>query len=75
LFAIRRRDCYVAPATNPALDSTLWVFAELKTIRHHLLQKSGRLTKPYGKLTLSMNPNAAVKEDLMQFLDILKKAT
>jgi hypothetical protein len=40
-----------------------------------LLQRAGRLTEPYGKLTLSMNPNAAVKEDLMQFLDALKKAT
>jgi hypothetical protein len=25
-------------------------------------------------LTLTMNPNAAVKEDLIQFLDALKKA-
>jgi hypothetical protein len=46
----------------------------LKTIRHYLLQRSGRLSELYGKLTLSMNPNAAVKEDLMQFLDALKKA-
>ncbi len=54
--------------------SALWVFEELGTIRHHLLQRAGRLTEPHGKLTLTMNPNAAVKEDLLQFRDALKKA-
>jgi hypothetical protein len=54
--------------------SALWAFEELGTIRHHLLQRAGRLTEPHGKLTLTMNPNAAVKEDLIQFLDTLKKA-
>ena len=54
--------------------SALWAFEELGTIRHHLLQRAGRLTEPHGKLTLTMNPNAAVKEDLIQFLDALKKA-
>jgi len=54
--------------------SALWAFEELGTIRHHLLQRAGRLTEPHGKLTLTMNPNAAVKEDLIQFLEALKKA-
>jgi hypothetical protein len=54
--------------------SALWVFEELGTIRHHLLQRAGRLTQPHGKLTLTMHPNPAVKEDLIQFLDALKKA-
>jgi hypothetical protein len=39
-----------------------------------LLQRAGRLTQPHGKLTLTMNPNAAVKEDLIHFLEALKKA-
>lgn len=54
--------------------SALWAFEELGTIRHHLLQRAGRLTQPHGKLTLTMHPNTAVKEDLIQFLDALKKA-
>jgi len=54
--------------------SALWAFEELGTIRHHLLQRAGRLTQPHGKLTLTMNPNAAVKQDLIQFLEALKKA-
>jgi hypothetical protein len=52
----------------------LWVFEELGTIRHHLLQRAGRLTQPHGKLTLTMHPNPAIKEDLLQFLEALKKA-
>jgi hypothetical protein len=39
-----------------------------------LLQRAGRLTQPHEKLTLTMNPNAAVKQDLMQFLEALEKA-
>ena len=54
--------------------SALWAFEELETIRHHLLQRAGRLTQPHGKLTLTMHPNAAVKEDLIQFLEAFKKA-
>jgi hypothetical protein len=54
--------------------SALWAFEELGTIRHHLLQRAGRLTEPHGKLTLTMHPNPAVKEDLLQFLDALQKA-
>jgi len=54
--------------------SALWAFEELGTIRHHLLQRAGRFTHPHRKLTLTMNPNAAVKEDLLQFLEVLEKA-
>ena len=54
--------------------SALWAFEELGTIRHDLLQRAGRLTQPKGKLTLTMNPNPAVKEDLLHFLETLEKA-
>jgi hypothetical protein len=54
--------------------SALWAFEELGTIRHHLLQRAGRLTHPHGKLTLTMHPNTAVKEGLIQFLEALKQA-
>jgi hypothetical protein len=54
--------------------AALWAFEELGTIRHHLLQRAGRLTEPHGKLTLTMHPNAAVKEGLIQFLEALKQA-
>jgi hypothetical protein len=51
--------------------SALWVFEELETIRHYVLQRAGRLTQPHGKLTLTMHPNPVVKENLIQFLDAL----
>ncbi|MGZ3606272.1 MAG: IS1380 family transposase, partial [Thermodesulfobacteriota bacterium] len=54
--------------------AALWAFEALGTIRHHLLQRAGRLTEPHGKLTLTMHPNPAVKEDLLQFLEALKEA-
>jgi len=54
--------------------SALWKFEELWTIRHHLLQRAGRITEPHGKLTLTMSGNPAVKKDLLFFLDALKEA-
>lgn len=52
----------------------LWRFTELKKLRHHLLQRAGRLTNPQGCLTLTMNGNETVKQGLMEFLDALKLA-
>jgi hypothetical protein len=54
--------------------SALWAFEELGTIRHHLLQRAGRFTLTHEKFTLTMHPNAVIKENLIQFLDALKKA-
>ena len=54
--------------------SPLWIFTEIGLIRHHLLQRAGRLTEPQGKLTLTLSGNEAVKRDLLHFLDALKEA-
>jgi hypothetical protein len=54
--------------------SPLWAFAEMSWIRHHLLQRAGRLTEPQGKLTLTLSGNEAVKKDLLHFLDALETA-
>jgi hypothetical protein len=54
--------------------SPLWAFTEMSWIRHHLLQRAGRLTEPQGKLTLTLSGNDAVKRDLLHFLDALKEA-
>ncbi len=54
--------------------SPLWAFTEMRWIRHHLLQRAGRLTEPQGKLTLTLSGNEAVKKDLLHFLDALEKA-
>lgn len=51
-----------------------WSFKTLETLRHRIIQRAGRLTKPQGELTLTMSANQAVRKDLLHFLDIVKKA-
>ncbi len=54
--------------------SSAWRFQKLDTIRHRLIQRAGRFTRPGGKLTLTMNSNPAVKKDLLHFLEAMQKA-
>ncbi len=54
--------------------SPLWQFTQLSTIRRRIIQRAGRLTRPGGKLTLTMSANDAVKEELSFYLDGLKAA-
>jgi len=49
-------------------------FEKLDTIRHRIIQRAGRFTRPQGELTLTMNANDKVRHDLLHFLDVLKKA-
>ena len=57
-------------AKRPAV----YAFARLDTLRHRIIQRAGRLTRPQGELTLTMSANQAVRSDLLQFLDVLKMA-
>jgi hypothetical protein len=59
-----------ARAKRPAA----WKFERLDTIRHKVIQRAGRLTRPQGELTLTMSANRSVRKDLLHFLDALKKA-
>ena len=51
-----------------------WAFEKLDTLRHRIIQRAGRFTRPQGELTLTMSANQAVRRDLLQFLDVLQKA-
>ena len=51
-----------------------WTFERLDTLRHRIIQRAGRLTKPQGELTLTMSANQTVRRDLLHFIDILQKA-
>jgi hypothetical protein len=53
---------------------TLWTFLRLDTLRHRIIQRAGRITRPQGKLTLTMSANQAVRNDLLHFMDALEKA-
>ena len=48
----------------------LWAFEELHTFRAGLLQRAGRLTRPRGKLTLTISATSWIKN---RILDVLKR--
>ena len=51
-----------------------WTFERLDTLRHRIIQRAGRITKPQGELTLTMSANDAIQKDLLHFLDAVQKA-
>jgi hypothetical protein len=52
----------------------LWCFEQLETLRRKFVQRAGRLTRPQGKLTLTMSANSAVRDELLHYLEKLKSA-
>jgi hypothetical protein len=66
----------VAPPAVRALPKrpTAWTFERLDTLRHRIIQRAGRLTRPNGELTLTMSANQSVRKDLLYFLDVVQKA-
>jgi len=52
----------------------LWVFEQVDTVRKTLLQRAGRLTRPSGKLTLTISGGSIVKEKLLGMLNRLRPA-
>ena len=72
----RELQMLAAPAALRALPKrpAAWKLERLDTLRHRILQRAGHFIRPQGELTLSMSANAAVRCDLMHFLDSLQKA-
>ena len=54
--------------------TTLWIFEELRSLRHRLIQRAGRFTNPQGNLTLTLSCNESVKMGLLNYLEALKEA-
>jgi hypothetical protein len=54
--------------------AALWVFEQVDTVRKTLLHRAGRLTRPSGKLTLTISGGSVVKEKLLGMLDRLRPA-
>jgi len=52
----------------------LWIFEELRNLRHRLVQRAGRFTYPQGNLTLTMSANESVKMGLLKFLEAFREA-
>jgi hypothetical protein len=72
----RELQMLAAPSAARALPKrpAAWTFEKLDTLRHRIIQRAGRLTRPQGELTLTMSANEAVRKDLLHFLDVLQKA-
>jgi Transposase DDE domain group 1 len=45
-----------------------WSFIRLGTRRMRLIQRAGRLTRPNGRLALTMSANPVVQEELLHYL-------
>ncbi len=75
-WLIFKRPLTAAPSVQRARAKrpAAWTFERLDTLRHRVIQRAGRLTRPQGELTLTMSANKSVRKDLMHFLDVLKKA-
>jgi len=66
--------CYEKARNTTEKRAPLWCFEQLGTVRRRLIQRAGRLTRPQGRLTLTMSANPAVKSELLHYLDALKQA-
>jgi len=72
----RELQMLAAPSVSRSLPKrpAAWTFEKLDTLRHRIIQRAGRFTRPQGELTLTMSANQAVRKDLVHFLDVLQKA-
>lgn len=68
-MAVRRADRPTTPKR-----AALWVFEEAASIRHKLIQRAGRLTRPHGRLRLTLNGNQITRKEMMHYLDRLAQA-
>jgi hypothetical protein len=49
----------------------LWVFDKIDSLRRKVIQRAGRITKPNGKLTLTMNANPAFQQEFIHYMNAL----
>lgn len=53
---------------------THWEFETLSTIRQNLVHRAGTLVNPQGRLTLAMNANPVVEQEMRRYLEALQAA-
>jgi hypothetical protein len=51
--------------------SPMWIFEKIDTVRNNLINIAGRLTRPGGRLTMTMNKNHAVQSDYTSIMGAL----
>lgn len=65
--------CGPAARTTTAKRAALWLFEEAASIRRKFIQRAGQLTRPHGKLRLTLSGNEATRKGLMHYLDSLAR--
>ena len=55
--------------------NTLWTFKTINSIRQNIVNCAGRITRPQGKLKLTMNKNDATEKELLHYLNSLDCVT
>ena len=58
--------------TTTPKRAALWVFEKIDTFRKTLIQRAGRLTRPQGKLTLTISANETVASQILRLIDLLQ---
>ena len=54
--------------------AALWIFDEAASIRHKIIQRAGRLTRPHGRLRLTLSGNELTRKEMMHYLEELERA-
>ena len=54
--------------------AALWIFEEAESLRRKLIQRAGRLTRPHGRLRLTLSGNEITRKEMMHYLDRLDQA-
>lgn len=54
--------------------ASLWIFPEAVTIRQRLILRAGRLSRPQGRLCLTMSGNKLLRDEFLRYLHPLRKA-
>jgi hypothetical protein len=58
-----------------AKRAALWLFPEAATIRQRLILRAGRLTRPQGRLCLTLSGNVVTRDEFLDYLKPLEKAS
>lgn len=67
---LQMKSCAVDRGTT-AKRSPLWSFLEASTIRQRLIHRAGRLTKPRGRLRLTLSGNETTRKEFLNYLEAL----
>jgi hypothetical protein len=54
--------------------AALWIFEEAASLRHKIIQRAGRLTRPHGRLRLTLSGNEVTRREMLHYLDRLTQA-